>query len=221
MDITFLVHGFLKTGKDMYFLSNYLTQCGIANFAVTVPARFGSVDDCVQSLHKQIDLFMQQHKDESITKINFVGHSMGGLVIRKYIQVVKPKNVGRCICIATPHKGTIIASVGRILAPFCDKIYKPVADFIPSKINKYIITDKNIQIAVIIGHNNSLFWGKLLLSPESDGRVEPESALSEDAVAVAELPFRHNLIHKTNETAELVKTFLLTGKFFQDAGSRI
>ena len=45
-----------------------------------------------------------------MTTIHFVGHSMGGIVIRSYMDQYKPTTVGRVVMIGTPNSGASIAS---------------------------------------------------------------------------------------------------------------
>jgi pimeloyl-ACP methyl ester carboxylesterase len=53
--------------------------------------------------------------------IALIGHSRGGLVARKYMELY-PKRVHGLITIATPHQGSAIALLGRFLTKLCPRL---------------------------------------------------------------------------------------------------
>jgi uncharacterized alpha/beta hydrolase family protein len=205
--IAILSHGFNKSLNDMLFLSTGLKKHGINNIVVNLPTTFCSVDDCIKSLNLQIYDIVKKYKI-----VNFVGHSIGGLIIRAYINKLKPENVGKCIFIATPHQGSKLAKISGYI-PFYKNIFKPIKDLQPSENNNYLLENKNIAVGLIIGNNNNTILGKYFLSEESDGRVEIFSALSKDAKDIIILPYGHKEIHHKEITLKLVIDFLLNGVF--------
>ncbi|MCL2193539.1 MAG: alpha/beta fold hydrolase [Treponema sp.] len=209
--ITILSHGFNKSHDDMSYLSDGLNKHGVNNFAVNLPITFKSLDDCLGPLDLQICDIIKKYE-----AINFVGHSMGGLIIRAYINKFEPANVGRCVFIATPHHGSHLAKVSGHI-PFYNDIFKPLKSLQPSAENKYLLKS-NIEIGLIAGSRNNTIFGKIFLSAESDGRVEISSALSGDAKDAIVLPYGHKEIHHKEETLMQVRNFLWHGTF--DKGSR-
>lgn len=52
-------------------------------------------------------------------RVHLVGHSLGGLVIRTYVQLMDgAPNVGTCATLGTPHRGTLTSLVA-IIRPAC------------------------------------------------------------------------------------------------------
>jgi len=207
--ITILSHGFNKSFEDMSYLSDGLSHHGVNNIIVNLPITFKSLNDCLNSLHVQIYDIVKKNN------INFIGHSMGGLIIRSYINKWKLENVNRCIFIATPHLGSKLAKISGCI-PFYEDIFKPIKDLKPSVENKYLLINKNIEIGLIVGSKNSTFLGNIFLSAESDGRVEIKSALSSDAKDAIILPYGHKEIHHKEETLNQVKSFLINGMFHEN-----
>ena len=207
--ITILSHGFNKSSEDMAYLGDGLSYHGINNVIVNLPTTFGSLSDCLNSLHAQIYDITKKHN------INFIGHSMGGLIIRSYINKWKLENVNRCIFIATPHLGSKLAKISGCI-PFYENIFKPIKNLKSSIENEYLLTNKNIEIGLIIGHKNNTVLGNIFLPAESDGRVEIKSALSSDAKDAIILPYGHKEIHRKEETLNQVKCFLLNGIFHKN-----
>ena len=205
--IAILCHGFNKSRNDMSFLSAGLSSLGINNFTVNLPLRFRSFADCIDSFHLQVRGMVKTFKT-----IDFVGHSMGGLIIRSYINNFGVENASRCVFIATPHYGSGIAKIaGRV--PFYRSIVKPIHALQPSGENKYLLVNKAIEVGLIAGSKNSSMLGKLFLPKESDGRVEVFSASSADAKDMRVLPYGHKEIHHKEETLSLTAKFLESGMF--------
>lgn len=209
-EITILVHGFNKSSGDMNFLRNGLTNYGIKCLNVKLPATFSSIDDCVKSLNLQICNQINQYE-----KVNFIGHSIGGLIIRSYINKYNIENVSKCVFISTPNHGSKLAEIaGKI--PLYKIIFKPIAEMQPNEKNIYLLKNKDIKIGLIIGEKNNLMLGKIYLSKQSDGRIEIQSALSEDANDKIILPYGHKKIHHNELTLQLVMNYLKNGSFIQE-----
>jgi pimeloyl-ACP methyl ester carboxylesterase len=191
----------------MRFLSEGLNKVGFESVALSLPTTFSSVEDCAALLDRKLEGFAKSYE-----KINYVGNSMGGLIIRKYINAYKPANVGKCVFIATPHRGSRLARM-MLYVPCVSILVPPLADLESKKENEYLLKDRNLAVGIIVGSENSLLWGKLFLSDQSDGRVEIKSAISEDAKETVVLPYHHEEIHHVPETLKLVKRFIESGTF--------
>jgi uncharacterized alpha/beta hydrolase family protein len=206
-EITVLVHGFNKDKYDMAFLEKGLRESGFKTVSVNLPTTFGTLEECRQSLSLQINNLIR--KD---TIVNYVAHSMGGLIIRAYINEVKQNNVGKCLFIATPHNGSRLANIANII-PFYSKIFRPIEILLSGSKLSPSSLDKNIKVGLIAGNKNANLLGKLFLSNKSDGRVEVASVKFKDADEFIELPFGHKEIHHQYKTLMLVKNFLQQGTF--------
>ena len=45
--------------------------------------------------------------------VHFVGYSMGGLIIRAYLQKYRPQHLGRVVMLGTPNQGSEVADAIR------------------------------------------------------------------------------------------------------------
>ena len=74
---------------------------------MNLTGRFGSIKDFAQILAREVDEVLAETGSD---KIDLVGHSMGGLVIRSYLteNSVRPK-VRRIVTLASPHAGSRMA----------------------------------------------------------------------------------------------------------------
>lgn len=204
VECTILLHGFGNIGKNMEYLAKGIMENGMNTITPTLPTTACSVSTCAVLLNDNIRDEIGKYK-----KIHFVGHSMGGLIIRKYLLEYMPKNIGRCVFIATPHLGSELADIAGNI-PFVTDLLKSVKDLMKSENNEYILN--NIDIGLIIGKKTGGI-GKIVFDNQNDGLVEIESALSIDAKEVYIVDYTHHEICHRIQTVNLVKNFIKNGNF--------
>lgn len=205
-----LVHGYNKNEKDMLPLMNNLKEFGLNVRTINLPITFSNFNYCAELFAYKIKRILE---DTKIEKLHLIGHSTGGLIIKKFIEDTKLTNIGKCILIATPNKGTKLANITKDYLPFVVKIFKPIDALIEG--NQKILEPKNIptpEIGCIIGRKNNLALG-VFLSKESDGRVEVESAKNNIMKDFIILNYGHKKIHHKKEVAKYIHNFIKHGKF--------
>ncbi len=208
--LVLLVHGFFRNHKDMAILKTYLSDLGQEVYAVNLPTSFQSLETIYTSFKKQL----LEIDTTSYTKIHFVGHSMGGLIIRYYLSKHQVPKLGRCVFIGTPNQGTRLADLG-LKVPLAAQILKPIKALHSNALAIDLPQNDPVpDIGIIAGTNHRLITGYFLKKP-NDGRVEVAATklaapLMKDFVA---LNYVHTKIHKEKVTADLVDHFLKFGKF--------
>jgi pimeloyl-ACP methyl ester carboxylesterase len=106
-----LIHGFLGTRGSMYPLERRLADEGLCVFSFNLGA-FNSRDIRASAflIHRKIESILSQ---TSVSRIDIVGHSMGGLIGLYYIKKLGGQaRVRRLIMMGTPVKGTWYALAG-------------------------------------------------------------------------------------------------------------
>ncbi len=205
-----LVHGFFKSSRDMKTLSNMLKERGYETHAVNLPTIFKSLEDCYLALKEQLDALNMEKQDSC----HFVGHSMGGLIIRYYLSKHQVPNLGKCVFIGTPNQGSGLADIAYKI-PLAARMLKPIyalkSDAAP------IAEPLNIpppEVGIIAGNNHRMITGPFLNKP-NDGRVEVASSKLPAHLmkAFVVLPFIHTKIHQQGTCAKLIAEFLETGTF--------
>jgi len=188
----------------MRFLEASFKNSGFEVLNPKLPTRFSSLNHCVETLNKRVG-----HLIHDYDEVNFVSHSMGGLIVRRFLAKYPQTNIGNSVFIATPHGGSrqpeVLAKI-----PSTTSIWKPLKDLYTDLSYERIV---DVKLGVIAGNRNNLFWGRVILSKESDGRVEVESAKCDDMADFIVLPYNHKSIHFQKETFEKVLTFIQTGQF--------
>ncbi len=204
-----LVHGFCRGGKDMQFWRDNL-QDEFANIiCADLPACYSSFERCLECLKETVAAAGPDRYNE----LYMVGHSMGGLLAREYLQAVRPANAKRLVCVGTPHFGSKLADIA-LCFPGAGLIWQPL-HALKSKARKILTTPEieGLEIGAIVGTNNAHWPGKLFLSDMADGLVESFSAHAPDAKSVVYTEVPHDPMQYDIKIADLIKKFLLDGEF--------
>jgi pimeloyl-ACP methyl ester carboxylesterase len=208
--LVLLVHGFFRNYKDMAVLKANLTDLGYQVSTVNLPTTFGSLETIYESFKEQL----LHLNTTNYAKIHLVGHSMGGLIIRFYLSKHRISNLGSCVFIGTPNKGTRLADIG-LKVPLVAHLLKPIKALHSKALPIGLpLTEPIPNIGIIAGTDHRLITGCFLKKP-NDGRVEVaanklEPPLMKDFIS---LDYLHTRIHKEKITAELVDCFLKFGTF--------
>jgi hypothetical protein len=210
-DLVVLVHGFIRNKRDMITLSNNLQRMGYNVLAVNLPTRFKSLEKCSELFEEKLIEISKGLTDSQ--KIHLVGHSMGGLIIRSVLTKDLKINLGRCVFIAPPNKGSKLADIAKAICKYSIEILKPLKSLINGGVNIPLSSLHKPEIGVIAGSKNNILLG-VFLSKESDGKVEIESTKLDEMTDFIIQNYNHDEIHHKSETAELVHNFLQSGRFF-------
>ncbi|MFC1538880.1 alpha/beta fold hydrolase [Candidatus Latescibacterota bacterium] len=203
-----LIHGFGRTTHDMSSLAEFFQSSGYHTECPTLPTTFYSVEECTALFEQEFPAIAEKYD-----KLHFVGHSMGGLIIRLFLSRNPVPKLGRCVLIATPNQGTALADIVAKYFRFSFLVFKPLEDFQPGGIA--IPSPLHIpgpEIGVIAGSESNLFLGKFL-DGENDGRVPVDAVPFTGMKDFIVIPYGHRDIHHTRETALLVRAFIQNGSF--------
>ncbi len=206
-ELVVLVHGFFRTRRDMAFLENFFQSRGYDVFASTLPTTFGSLEKCTAKLEQKISGIQERYD-----RIHFVGHSMGGLIIRLFLSRNRIENIGRCVLIATPNRGTELVNTIAWFTPLTYLI-QPLRAFRTDGVSiQPPLNSSSTEIGVIAGNGDGLILGRFMWK-ENDGRVPVDSVPFTGVKDFLVLPYNHDEIHHRGETAEYILMFLKEGTF--------
>jgi triacylglycerol lipase len=96
-----LIHGYLANPSSLLPIYSYLRLHGVSNL---LSFRYKSRESAEGSARK-LKQFLADHVDGG--RVDFVGHSLGGIIARIYIQMLGGyRRSDRCITLGSPHAGT-------------------------------------------------------------------------------------------------------------------
>lgn len=102
-----LVHGYICNHRVWDKMARALHQAGHPVLAITLEPLFTSIDDYAPQIQQAV---RQLQQATGTAQVALVGHSMGGLAIRSWLQHHGSADVARIITLGTPHQGTQMAS---------------------------------------------------------------------------------------------------------------
>ncbi len=135
--VTILVHGFLHNSEAWFYLKSRMKKYPELNpvFTINLGHPFQSIDDYTKKLDLQVKAIQAMNHGQDL-EVNFVAHSMGGLVCSNYAanlskeaDVNLPKvTIKKIITIASPINGSPVAKYGKFFA--CAKDMIPSSPFL-------------------------------------------------------------------------------------------
>lgn len=151
-------------------------------------------------------------------QINFVTHSLGGIMTRYYLQENQLPNLGRFVMIAPPNHGSEVADFLASSA-FFRGFYGPALKQLGTDEETSVPLSLEVpeyEFAVIAGSDASFFYEPFsywILPGDDDGLVTVESAHLRNQADFMAVPKGHSFIQKSPEVIEAVLHFLKNGSF--------
>jgi len=185
-------------------MRNRIEDAGFIVHQFSYSSTGSSIDEVVQELHGFVE------KLDSKT-IHYIGHSLGGLVIRHFLHTYPKSPKGRIVTLGTPHKGSGAAH-------FFNQ-YNLGSMFLGESLNSGLLgnapewTGKR-ELGSISG-NVGIGMGKLFtgLDSPNDGTVSVEETMLENGTDQIELPVSHTGLILSKTVVNETLNFLKQGKF--------
>ncbi len=158
---TLLIHGLFVNRACWFWFQSCLKRRGFENVVTINLSALHSEEILTELLAKRVDELRHRL---GVNKINLVGHSMGGIIARNYIQRRGGQDkVERLICLGTPHHGSKLIPfsfmpLGKLLIPGSEFLTRLNAEPAPATIKvTNIYTSKDNM--VLPNSSNHLDWG--------------------------------------------------------------
>jgi pimeloyl-ACP methyl ester carboxylesterase len=205
------VHGLWMPGAEGWVLRRRLaTDWGLQVEAFHYHSTHESVAGIVAALHRQVQAM-------TATRLDFIGHSLGGIVILRYLEQHTPQRPGRVVLLGTPAQGCAAA---RQLArsEFARHLLGPaVAEELLQPHPRHWSLGRDLGI---IAGTHSLSLGKLVLrfSEPNDGTVTVSETRLPGAAAHLCLGVSHTGMLFSRQVAHHTGHFLEHGRFELEHG---
>lgn len=205
----YIIHGFHSNQASGAALARHLKPA----YNVVTPdlaISFQRLEVAVNALQKQVS------EQPAATPLVFIGHSTGGLVIRRLLK--QNPDIARrttdCIFIAVPNQGTPLAELQQKLPSFLKVIHSPVNELTPAAIARLNLQDPaNINYAGLYGTRPHSLTNYLFSGSENDGVVAKKSVVLPSMKALAPIDANHTEIMSHPDCLAQVASFLNHGRF--------
>ena len=212
-ELVVLLHGILRSKTDMLLLNNFFEKNGYDTLNILYPSREKSLEDLTEFVHEKIQNCPHYHGTNTI--LNFVTHSMGGLIARYYIATHCPENLGKVVMLGPPNTGSEFAdwlTETEILAPAFKAIFGPAGAQLGTKY-KHIDDDINYPLGVIAGNLSINPLAPWILDGEHDGIVPVERTKIEGMTDHIVIPATHSFMMFNGEVMDQALYFLKHNRF--------
>lgn len=197
-----LIHGLFMNEWVMYALGRHLAQHGFVAHYFDYASRTLTARQHAQQLRD----FVQS---QSLLPCHFVGHSLGGLILRHLADIAPEMIQGRVVTLGTPHQGSVAAKqIHQKLPSLLGYAWQNGLD---GKLPEWRLTQ--VDLGCIIGVNGNGLGKYVLQLPEpNDGTVcVNETGVSGSQVLMMDCG--HTGLLFDGKTAQAVVDFLQNGCF--------
>lgn len=202
-----LLHGLGQTHHAMSGLANYLEL----NNYIVVNIDYPSTKKPIKELAKShISLMLKECLKHNPKNINFVTHSLGGVVLREFLHSHNLSNIGAIVMLAPPNHGSEIADL--LQHNFLFKILLgPAAQELTTAKNSTPNSLPNslpYPLGIIAGNFNFNIINKLIFHGENDGKVSTSSTQMNNMKDFIILPVSHIFMFRNKLVKKQVLNFL-------------
>jgi triacylglycerol esterase/lipase EstA (alpha/beta hydrolase family) len=209
-----LVHGLRAKSTIFQKMEKALLQQGYNVCRVDYPSTEYTIQALADTALNEAVRRCQQAGSDTLY---FVGHSMGGILIRYFLQENEVSPLGKVVFISTPHHGTELVNklawsklFQNFNGPGGMQLGAAEDDFIQS------LNVPDYDFAVIMSKRSINPVESMLISGKDDGRVPIESARLEGMQDFVLVKTNHHFSMKNDATIKQVISYLKTGQFVKD-----
>lgn len=207
-ETVFLLHGLGRSRLAMWVLASRLEDAGFLVNNIGYSSLYHSPEEILENITLQIN----DRLPENGQPVHFVGHSLGGLLIRAYLDQTKISNLGNVVLIGTPNKGTAVVDKYqdscwmKLLGPTTLALSTAEASFPNSIPAPYYPVG---VIAGILTNNNN----EDTIPGIDDGLVALESAKVSNMTDFITVESSHWMLRYNEEVAAQTIAFLYNARF--------
>jgi triacylglycerol lipase len=206
-----LLHGLCRTPRSMVKMQRALTRAGYTVWNVDYPSRTAPIHKLADDA---IGKALANCRQNGATKIDFVTHSLGGILVRSYLARHAVPDLGRVVMLAPPNQGSeVVDKLGRF-SPF---------QWINGPAGNELGTDKNsvpnqlgparFPLGIIAGDRSINWINSLLIPGPDDGKVSVQRAKLDGMSDFMVIHTTHPFVMRNEEAIRQTIQFLRTGAF--------
>lgn len=212
-----LLHGLARSDSSMKKIAQALDDTGYLIVNAKYPSTKHQVKTLAESAITKAVARCPKH-----SKINFVTHSMGGILVRQYLKENIIKNMGRVVMLGPPNKGSqVVDNLSKI--PGFKLINGPAGMELGT--NKESVPNTlgsaSFELGIIAGTRTLNPILSLMLPNPDDGKVSVENTKIKGMVDHITLPVTHTFMMNNKNVIFQVKYFLENGFFDKKNNQKI
>jgi len=207
-----LLHGMGRTHRSMGKMARHLSDQGY----IVVNLDYPSTEADIETLSMGIvaETVDRCRSEDSEAPIHFVTHSLGGILVRHYLQDHTLPPDSRVVMLSPPNRGSEIADGLKDFPPYrwimgpAGQQLGTTANAIPNRLEKV-----DVSVGVIAGDRSLEPWFSAQIPGPDDGKVSVERARLPEMTDFLVVHRSHGFIMNDAEVIAQTVHFLRHGKF--------
>lgn len=211
-DCVVLLHGLARTANSMEKMELGLNKAGFETANIAYPSRKKTVEQLASiAVPQGLDVCRSKPDTE---RIHFVTHSLGGILVRQYLDEHDVDDLGRVVMLGPPNQGSeAVEGLGGV--PGFDWLNGPAGrqlgkgvDSVPLQLGP-----ADFELGIIAGNRTIDPITSSVLENPDDGRVSVADTRLEGMDDFIVVEHSHAFIMRKRKPIELTVRFLKTGSF--------
>jgi pimeloyl-ACP methyl ester carboxylesterase len=212
-----LLHGLARTSASMSTMAERLQMQGYSVINVDYPSRHKKIEELAGPA---VDDGLEFCRKEKAKHIHFVTHSLGGILIRYYLDTRQIKELGRVVMLAPPNQGS------KVVDEFSGM---PGYDILNGPAGHQLGTDENsvplklgpadFELGIIAGDRTINLILSTVFDEPNDGKVAVEDTKLKGMKDFLIVHRSHPFIMQGGEVIDQVVHFLQSGYFEKNNSS--
>jgi pimeloyl-ACP methyl ester carboxylesterase len=212
-----LVHGILRSSKTFAPLQSRLEEHGYIGVPFDYPSTRVPIPRCADYLRQVVESL------HGIDRIDFVVHSMGGLIVRSYLQQTADRpdpRIHRMVMLGVPNLGARLASIAEKNILF-RALFGPAGQQLVEHPEGIIagLPTPGFEFGIVAGCRGVPQGFNPLIAGDDDGVVGVAATRLPGATDFIALPGWHSFLPSNPECVAAAERFLETGAF-RESGER-
>lgn len=212
-DCVVLLHGLLRSSAAMDKMAEALSERDYRVANIDYPSRHKTIEELAP---EAVEAGLKRCAGEA--PVHFVGHSLGGILVRYYLAENELPTLGRVVMLSSPNHGSeVIDNLGGV--PGFRKLNGPAAAQLGTDENSIPLSlgPVDYEVGIIAGTRTiNVILSQYLPNPD-DGKVSVASAKVDGMTDFLAVPHSHPFIMKNDEVIAQTIHFLEHGAFHRES----
>ncbi len=210
-EMVILLHGMGRYASSMKKMANHLKSSGYTVLNIDYASRKNTIQEIAE---QDVADAVQLCRDQNASRIHFVTHSLGGIVLRQYLQRETLPRGSRIIMLSPPNKGSELAEYLKDFK-FYQYVLGPAGQALGTGEGSVpnVLSPIDQEIGIITGNKRLTpdFFG--IMEGPNDGKVSVARATLDEMSDFIVVPATHTFIMRHPVVLGQVVYFLKNGKF--------
>lgn len=206
-----LLHGLCRRKASMNRMAKHLEASGYVVVNVGYPSREKRIAELSE---ETISAVIKDPRLAACRRVNFVTHSLGGILVRGYFSRHSHDNLGRVVMLGPPNQGSeVVDKLGswwlfRLINGPAGSELGTGSQSVPNNLGKV-----EFELGVIAGDRSINWINSCFIKGADDGKVSVERTKVDGMGDHVVVHVTHPFLMKNRKVIELTTRFLRSGSF--------